>query len=391
MWTKPKIEPLPELEPIKIRHWLIIGLITLVAITLLGFILLPRRYQENYPLLTLFICGCTLMVTGVLFSIRLFMYGIQQEKNKIWYEETRYLHQQWQNWAMQSLAILNSVIILPDSLSNLVDSIVNNAQSLPIDYTKINQFENTDDTFYFNCFDEIFANIAGNLNKFEQHLKLIIWLDSYDNPTVLEQAIYQAANKWQLKQKIELNPYPIHTGNALIINQLIDDNQPALYLIISNNAQSQTSSAFISTLLMVNTQLLSTMDEIKPQSYLLRSMLTTPSEYEAAIQQMLDIQPAFNNTTQCWHSQIDGEALNQLTMVLAKNDIVTTTPLVRHDIDGYFGIPNEEMTYWLLLALTSQLCKKNGQHHLVATQLRSNRVLSLLCPEVKNKLKRGAV
>jgi hypothetical protein len=391
LWTKPKIEPLPELEPIKIRHWLIIGLITLVAITLLGFILLPRRYQENYPLLILFICGCTLMMTGVLFSIRLFMYGIQQEKNKIWYEETQYLHQQWQNWAMQSLAILDSVIILPDNLSNLVDSIVNNAQSLPIDYTKINQFENTDDTFYFNCFDEIFANIAGNLNKFEQHLKLIIWLDSYDNPTVLEQAIYQAANKWQLKQKIELNPYPIHTGNALIINQLIDDNQPALYLIISNNAQSQTSSAFISALLMVNTQLLSTMDEIKPQSYLLRSMLTTPSEYEAAIQQMLDIQPAFNNTTQCWHSQIDGEALNQLTMVLVKNDVVTVTPLVRHDIDGYFGIPNEEMTYWLLLALTSQLCKKNGQHHLVATQLRSSRVLSLLCREVKNKLKRGAV
>jgi hypothetical protein len=388
LWIKPKIAPLPEVKPIKLWHWLIIGLAILLGVTLLFFIILPERYQKNYLLLALIICGCTLMMTSTLFSIRLFLYGVEEEKNKIWQEETQYLHQQWQNWAMQSLAILDSVIILPDNLSSFVDSIVTNSQELELDYAKINQFKNTDKTFYSNCFDQIFANIARNLNKVEPHLKLIIWLDNNNNPTLLEKLIYQAANKWQLKQEIELSTDPIYTGKSLIINQLIDDNQPALYLIISNNAQSQTSSAFISALLMVNTQLLSTMDDVKPQSYLLRSMLTTQHKYEAAIQQMLDIQPAFNNITQCWHSQINGEELNELTTLLNKNDvdIVTAKQLARHDFDGNFGIPNKEMSYWLLLALANQACQKNGDYHLVATKLRNDMVFSLLCPEIKKWL-----
>lgn len=168
---------------------------------------------------------------------------------------------------------------MPYPLSTFIQSLLTELEELKIDYVKIHQFEQVNELFYINCFEQIFANLSLNLHKIDPHYKLIVWFtNSKDNSRILEKLIDQAANKWQLKQKIKFRTGQINFDKSLLINQLIDNIQPELYLFISNNAEDQTSSAFISASLIINTQLLSTLYNIKPQSYLLRSMQTTQQQ-----------------------------------------------------------------------------------------------------------------
>ncbi|MCO6524223.1 MAG: hypothetical protein J6562_04280 [Candidatus Schmidhempelia sp.] len=101
---------------------------------------------------------------------------------------------------------------------------------------------------------------------------------------------------------------------------------------------------------------------------------------------MFEIQPAFKQIMQCWHSQIDNNLINDLTIMLNKDDIVSGKKFARHDFDGNFGIPDGEMSYWLLVALVSEICQNDDDHHLIATKLNEDIVFSLLCPEINKPI-----
>ena len=79
---------------------------------------------SNNTLLLMILSGISVFIKAILFSIRLFIYGLAEEKVKVWDEQIKSQDKQWQKWSMQSLAVLNSVVITPHNLS--VDNLLKN-------------------------------------------------------------------------------------------------------------------------------------------------------------------------------------------------------------------------------------------------------------------------
>lgn len=149
--------------------------------------------------------------------------------------------------------------------------------------------------------------------------------------------------------------------NKFDLNQLIDNEDSALYLIITDNVQATDSSAFMSALLLTYDPLYTNITSLQPESYLLRTMKTTPDTFTQAIAQMNEIQQEFKNIQQVWYSQLDQKSMRQLRSLFSQYEIIlyeSDNYLETHALDVYFGYPNKVLSYWLLLALAIQSAKK---------------------------------
>lgn len=112
MWPKTDIAKLPTPKPIRLWNWISIMLLVFLCVLFFMLFVTPVSVSNN-TLFIVILSGITLFVTGLLFSVRIFLYDLEEEKVKIWDEQIKNRDKQWQEWSMQSLAALGNVVITP--------------------------------------------------------------------------------------------------------------------------------------------------------------------------------------------------------------------------------------------------------------------------------------
>jgi hypothetical protein len=135
--------------------------------------------------------------------------------------------------------------------------------------------------------------------------------------------------------------------------------------------------------LLTNAPLYTNITSLQPESYLLRTMKTTPDTFTQAIAQMNEIQKEFKHIQQVWYSQLDQKSIRQLRSFFSQHEIIlyeSDNSLATHALDVYFGYPNKVLSYWLLLALAIQSVKKQKQTQLVVTKVADELVFTVIKP-----------
>ncbi|OCL19166.1 YrzE family protein [Gilliamella sp. wkB171] len=386
MWTKTDIAKLPTPKPIRLWNW--ISIMLLVFVCVLFFMLFVTSVSvSNNTLFIVILSGITLFVTGLLFSVRIFLYGLEEEKVKIWDEQIKNRNKQWQEWSMQSLAVLGSVFITPQDLS--VDDLLKNQGQLHFSAHELFSFRKTNHRFYLESYEWIFANFYDYLNQIGNNYTLkVLLLGSPEYHIEQTKLIRQAYKQLGGSLPLEFDYQSIFGSQQDDINQLIDNEEPMLYLIIADNAQSTDSSAFMSALLLANESLYTNIPNLRAQSYVLRSMQTNRDEFPMAIAQMHEIQPAFSHIEQLWYSQFDEKAVADLRILFFEYDIILSEmeyPAI-YPLDTYFGHPSKALSYWLLLALTTQAVTKTQQTQLVVASILDNLWFTVVSPPIDDNV-----
>lgn len=385
MWPKTDIAKLPAPKPIRLFNWISIMVLLLVCVLFFMLFVTPVSVSNN-TLFIVILSGITLFVTVILFSVRLFIYGLEEEKVKIWDEQIKKRDKQWQEWSMQSLAVLGSVVITPQDLS--VDDLLKNQGQLHFSANEVFSFSKTNYRFYLESYEWIFANFYDYLNQIgDSYTLTVLLLGSPEYHTEQTRLIRQAYKQLEGNLPIEFRYHSILGAEQDDINQLIDNEEPALYLIIADNVQSTDSSAFMSALLLANESLYTNIPNLRAQSYVLRPMQTNRDELSTAIAQMHEIQPAFSHIQQLWYSQFDEKAVADLRILFFEYDIILREmeyPAI-YPLDTYFGHPNKVLSYWLLLALTTQAVTKTQQTQLVAANVLDKLLFTVVSPTIDDK------
>ena len=325
------------------------------------------------------------MITGILFSVRVFTYYLTLEKVKTWDEQIKFYDKQWQQWSMQSLAVLKSVIITP--LNSSVDDFLTNQGEMKYAANKAFSFDNNDQNLYLEFYEWIFANLADSLELIDPKCVLTVILFSFPGEkTEKENLIRKAYKLINGNLTIEFLHESTLSKEPFNFDTLIDDENPGLYLIITDNTEATESSQFITALLLANESLYENRTHLNPQSYILRSMLTTENEYPAAIAQMHEIQPEFSVIKQIWYSQIDQKIVTKIQILLSDygiklNEVDSPNS---HLLDTYLGCPNKTIGYWLVLAFTAQAASRTQQTQLMATSVVDKLLLTIVTSSLNN-------
>lgn len=384
MWEKKTIRELPPPRTIKIWHWLCIMLFVFVCSLLSIIFIFPLQVNNNTLFIVILFC-ITSVITGILFSVRVFTYYLTLEKVKTWDEQIKFYDKQWQQWSMQSLAVLNSVIITP--LNSSVDDFLTNQGEMKYAANKAFSFDNNDQNFYLESYEWIFANLADSLDLIDPKCVLTVILFSFPGEkTEKENLIRKAYKLINGNLTIEFLHESTLSKEPFNFDTLIDDENPGLYLIITDNTETTESSQFITALLLANESLYENRTHLNPQSYILRSMLTTENEYPAAVAQMHEIQPEFSVIKQIWYSQIDQKIVTKIQILLSdygiKLDEVDSPN--SHLLDTYLGYPNKTIGYWLALAFTVQAASRTQQTQLMATSVMDKLLLTTVTASLNN-------
>jgi len=378
LWPKTDLARLPAPKPIRLWHWMSIIALVFVSTLFCMLFIIPTTVSNN-TLFIVILVGITLFVTGIFFSIRLFLYGLGEEKVKIWDEQIEYCDKQWQEWSMQSLAVLGSVLITPQNLS--VDDLLNNQGEQGVAAHEMLTFSKHNKRFYLESYEWIFSNLYDCLNQIGDNYTLtVLLLSEPGQQSEKERLIRRAYNQLGFKLPLEFRYQSTLSAEQNEINQLIDEEDPALYLVIADNVKAADSSAFMSALLLANESLYTDMPYLQPQSHILRTMQTTPDQFPSAITQMHQIQSAFSHIRQLWYSQFDEKAITVLRSLFFKYGIVLNEsdhPAL-YPVDTYFGYPNKALSYWLVLALTTQAVAKTQQTQLVVANVMDKLLFSVV-------------
>jgi hypothetical protein len=380
VWSKVTLARLPSVKPIKLVNWFSIFVLVFICLLFLMLFVFQIDIMNNNFIIILTVGA--LFISGLLFSIRLFIYGLAIENVKIWDEEIKQHEESWQNWASQSVAVLQSVVITPQNLSS--DDFQSDESDLNFAANEIFKFRETDAQFYLDSYEWIFSNLYDCLNSLELSCPLLVLqLDTNEQKKKKEKLIQKAYNNVGLNLPLEFSYPDMLNDNKFDLNQLIDNEDSALYLIITDNVQAIDSSAFMSALLLTNAPLYTNITSLQPESYLLRTMKTTPDTFTQAIAQMNEIQKEFKHIQQVWYSQLDQKSIRQLRSFFSQHEIIlyeSDNSLATHALDVYFGYPNKVLSYWLLLALAIQSVKKQKQTQLVVTKVADELVFTVIKP-----------
>ena len=75
---------------------------------------------------------------------------------------------------MQSLAMLNSVIITPQNLS--VDDLLKNKRELCFTFHELFNFNRINDQFYIESYEWVFSNLYDTLHQIDDNYKITVLL-----------------------------------------------------------------------------------------------------------------------------------------------------------------------------------------------------------------------
>ena len=277
--------------------------------------------------------------------------------------------------------MLNSVIITLHNLS--VDNLLKNKGELRSAFHEQFSFNDINDQFYIETYEWVFSNPYDTLHQIDDNYKITVLLqglsESNDEQSILIRRAYKLL---ECNHSLEFHYQSNFDADLYDINRLIDNEQPSLYLIITDNVQSTDSSAFMSALLLANEPLYTKIPSLRVKSYILRPMKTNWDELPKAISQMHEIQPAFSHIKTLWCSQFNEKAVTDLKILFFEYGITLSEMdyPATFSLDNYFGYPNKALSYWLLLALTTQAATKLHQTQLVATTVLDKILFNVISP-----------
>ena len=368
-WPKPRVVN-PLKPPLKLHRsrWYLFFIVLSFITTILLILIWPN---ENYGSQWIFWISATIIptvITGIAVSIRLYIYGLAQEEYEIWQLEQKNIEENWKNWAMKSLVILDSYYVLPNHLT--AQDILNDGVNIP---TKVNKSLEFGDEFNINIYlEEVFLSLRKLLLDLpEKEIINITIYTSFESNVLLKEDINKAYQMAQLPWKYKLTQHISDNIDLEIIQEMIDDSQTSLQLVIINNTIS-SNSAFFCAFLATSKQYYQDLGINNAKVEILRPMIAT--ELDNAIIQMIDMQHAIKQVKQLWFANMDNKQQTEITTLLADQKI-SPTNLVK--LDSLIG-NHTVLSFWLSLAMGYEMVMLTNQNNLMTAYSHNKWLLSIL-------------
>ncbi|OTQ29306.1 hypothetical protein [Gilliamella apicola] len=368
-WPKPKVLN-PLKPPLKLHRgrWYLFFIVLSFITTILLIIIWPN---ESYSSQWIFWISATIIpttITGIAVSIRLYIYGLAHEEYEIWQLEQKNIDENWKNWAMKSLVILDSYYVLPNHLT--VQDILNNSVNLP---TKINKSLEFGDQFNIKIYlEEVFLSLSKLLPELSEKETININIyTSLESSPLLEEDINNAYQTAKLPWKYKLSQHISDNVNAEILQEMIDDSQTSLQLVIINNTIS-LNSAFLCAFLGTSKQHYQDLGINSAKVEILRPMIAT--ELDNAIGQMIDMQHAIKQVKQVWFTNVEKKQQVEILTLLADQKISLDNQI---NLDSFIG-NQAGLSYWLSLAMGCEMVMLTNQNNLMTAYSHNKWLLSNL-------------
>ncbi len=368
-WPKPKVLN-PLKPPLKLHRgrWYLFFIVLSFITTILLIIIWPN---ESYSSQWIFWISATIIpttITGIAVSIRLYIYGLAQEEYEIWQLEQKNIDENWKNWAMKSLVILDSYYVLPNHLT--VKDILNNGVNLP---SKINKSLEFGDEFNIKIYlEEVFLSLSKLLPELSEKETININIyTSLESSPLLEEDINNAYQTAKLPWKYKLSQHISDNVNAEILQEMIDDSQTSLQLVIINNTIS-LNSAFLCAFLGTSKQHYQDLGINSAKVEILRPMVAT--ELDNAIGQMIDMQHAIKQVKQVWFTNVEKKQQVEILTLLADQKISLDNQI---NLDSFIG-NQTGLSYWLSLAMGCEMVMLTNQNNLMTAYSHNKWLLSIL-------------
>ena len=368
-WPKPRVVN-PLKPPLKLHRsrWYLFFIVLSFITTILLILIWPN---ENYGSQWIFWISATIIptvITGIAVSIRLYIYGLAQEEYEIWQLEQKNIEENWKNWAMKSLVILDSYYVLPNHLT--VQDILNNSVNLP---TKINKSLEFGDEFNIKIYlEEVFLSLSKLLPELSEKETININIyTSLESSPLLEEDINNAYQTTKLPWKYKLSQHISDNVNAEILQEMIDDSQTSLQLVIINNTIS-LNSAFLCAFLGTSKQHYQDLGINSAKVEILRPMVAT--ELDNAIGQMIDMQHAIKQVKQVWFTNVQKKQQVEILTLLADQKISLDNQI---NLDSFIG-NQTGLSYWLSLAMGCEMVMLTNQNNLMTAYSHNKWLLSNL-------------
>ena len=368
-WPKPKVLN-PLKPPLKLHRgrWYLFFIVLSFITTILLIIIWPN---ESYSSQWIFWISATIIpttITGIAVSIRLYIYGLAQEEYEIWQLEQKNIDENWKNWAMKSLVILDSYYVLPNHLT--VKDIINNGVNLP---SKINKSLEFGDEFNIKIYlEEVFLSLSKLLPELSEKETININIyTSLESSPLLEEDINNAYQTAKLPWKYKLSQHISDNVNAEILQEMIDDSKTSLQLVIINNTIS-LNSAFLCAFLGTSKQHYQDLGINSAKVEILRPMIAT--ELDNAIGQMIDMQHAIKQVKQVWFTNVEKKQQVEILTLLADQKISLDNQI---NLDSFIG-NQTGLSYWLSLAMGCEMVMLTNQNNLMTAYSHNKWLLSIL-------------
>lgn len=378
MWPKPEIPPLPKPKPLKLWNWLSLIVLIYAGVLFMTVFMLPDSLQTQTTTVGFFLIQLviTLTITGMCFGIRLMVYGYAEEKQKRWAQQEKAFHQHWQDWSMQSMQVLKSFLMTPSQFS--VDALIDEQRDIDNLSHKAMLFESVDNTLYSPFFEEIAFSLRDMVSSLPMNTALTVIIQGREiRDPLLEENLLSSFALVNLPWIVTFAYVKAEPEHPVIIDRLIDKQDNTLYLLITDQASNQDSTAFISALLLSY----QASEPITSESHIRRTMQTTPEKLNLAIAQMQEVQLAFSETKVVWlgymaeYYDTESEITQLLAMILGPS---TFPDMYR--LASCIGLLNHDLSYEAQLVIASQLAKKTQQTQLVVASVLDKLIFTVISP-----------
>ncbi|MWP47364.1 hypothetical protein [Gilliamella sp. Pas-s27] len=368
-WPKPTIiDAIKAPKPLHAGRWLCFFIIlALITSVILALIWSDKNYFSQWAF-WFSIVFISIAIGSIAISVRLYLYGLAQEKYEIWQHEQKHIEQNWQEWAMQSLIILDSFYVLPNQLD--LNDIWENNESFT---SRINKSLAFDSTF------DLSKNIE---NLFFSMRDMLLLLPTKDpiNVTVyslpesyglIEKDINDAYRSAKITQPYVFSHHIIADVDIDKLMELIDSSKSSIELIIINNTAS-SEGAFLCSFLLIDKVYYQDLAINIGKSEVLRPMIT--SDMPLGVQQMVEMQSKIHQVKQLFLANLDNNQRLNIIKQLAEQKI--SLELICQ-LENYVG-NQQKASYWLTLALACDITTKTKQNNLIAVMQQNRWLLSVV-------------
>lgn len=368
-WSKPIISN--TLNAPKALHrgrWLFFFIILFLITSIVLALMWPDNnyfMQWQFWLSGVFI---SIVIGSIAISVRLYLYGLAQEEYEIWQHEQKNIDQNWQDWAMQSLVVLDSFYFLPNKL-NLDDLLKNN----PNVSSKMNKSLAFDEKFDLNeNIEDLFVSMRDVLSQLpvKEPINIMVY-SSPDSYGLVENSINDAYKNAGIAQPYTVTNHIINHVDTVKFMEWIDSPQSALKLVIINNTIS-SGSAFLCAFLLTDKTYYQHLAIDIGQNQILRPMIT--HNMPTGIQQMAEMQLAIHQIKPLWFANLDNKQQVDITKQLAQWSISAEQI---HQLESIVG-NQTELSYWLSLALACEMVAKTQKNNLIAAMNQNQWLFSVV-------------
>lgn len=348
-WPKPDKPIIPRINKPKILNWLV-GFFLYVFV---GFSIVWFNRNSGWlraSLIGYLVLFCVIFIVALAYRIY-YYFIVMKILSKRYAEDIQSFHENWQNWANQSIAVLDSYFFTPNSIE------VNNLSTIDTEQGNVL-------TFSQPPYAELLSKLQNVLSQLPQ-LKLLK-ITFISNQDIIEQRIM--LERLLDKLSVALNPQFrfVYFNDEQLICQLVEEDTETLTLIIVSNLHDLHSSEFMGYFLLAPETLVNH-QAIQPKikAYLLRTLLS--NDIDTAISQLIEMQPIVSETkdilaTHWVHTQ---ETMVLLLQKLSEHSKDLPQQL---NLDWCIGEPSA-LSYWLSLHLACDLAQERQSAELVISQL----------------------